>query len=120
MKIWYALILLILLLVVSALPAAAAPAEPEAIPPGVRVLTMADNGTTVVMRRGQVFVIDLSPYSSVDPSRAAWRLLDRPANGIWVAWQDGTVSGTYDPVCRHQNPRCGQVTVAWGVTLDMR
>lgn len=120
--------LVILMVLVTALtgtlPATAAPGEPEALPSGVRVLTVADAGQTIQMRRGELFVLDLGSPSDwlINPGSpvVAWRLLEHPANGVWVAWRSGAFRATFDPVCRRQNPACMIATRLWSVTLDVR
>lgn len=124
MRVMLVILMMLVTPLAGTLPATAAPGEPETVPPGVRVLTVADAGQTIQLRRGELFVLDLGAPSDwfVNPGTppAAWRLWERPANGIWVAWRSGAFQATFDPPCRRRNPACMIATRLWSVTLDVR
>ncbi len=97
--------------------------------PGTKVVTLADTGTTLQLKRGQRFVLKLGEgYNwqlDLDDSGVLSRIKNiavlRDSQGVFVAEKPGTatLTATGEPECRNSQPACGQPSIMFNLNVEV-
>lgn len=103
--------------------------SPSPVAPGMKVVTLADSGRSIVIPRGSRFLLDLGgtdwTVRVADPSivsRVPNIAVIRGAQGVYEAHQLGqtTITATGAPPCRTAHPPCAIADVTFQVTIVVR
>ena len=114
--------------VVSPPPPTSASSDPTAV--GQKVITLADQGSTIYLSVGESFLLQLGEEYIWDVSVSDQNVVSRVRNitvvrgaqGVYNALQAGTVtlSATGDPVCRQSNPPCAMPSILFEIKIVVK